>query len=387
MVLGIALVTCVAVGVAWWALAPRPEGGLSMAVLPFESRSTAPADAYLAPGIEDELTTLLARLDALRVLSRSSTQRYAGATTDIAEVGAALGVRYLLKGSAGRAGDQVRVDVTLLDAATGRAVWESGYQRDAADGFALVSEVARAVVEVLEARRLTPGERATLTSPPTPDPAAYDAYLRARAIMERTSRSEAELRAWTAAFEDVVRIDPRFASAWAQLSRRHSTYYSLGYDRSDARRDAALHALENAERLAPDRIDTKVARAYFLFVVAEDLEAAERAVLELERRNPASSDVAVGLAQITREMGRLDRSARYARRAVTLDPFNPYRQYQLCQDYLTSREMVLAVQTCDAALELLPGDVPIVALKATIRQARGELAPASKLLRGLNKRT
>jgi predicted Zn-dependent protease len=180
-----------------------------------------------------------------------------------------------------------------------------------------------------------------------------------------------------------VRIDPQFAAAWAQLSRRHSTYYSLGYDRSDARRAAALHALENAERLASDRIDAKVARAYFLFVVAEDLEAAERAVLELERQNPASSDVAVGLAQITREMGGLDRSARYARRAATLDPSNPYRQYQLCQDYLTSREMVLAAQSCDAALELLPGDVPIVALEATIRQARGELAPARELLRGL----
>jgi cytochrome c-type biogenesis protein CcmH/NrfG len=245
------------------------------------------------------------------------------------------------------------------------------------------SEIARAVVEVLTSRRLTPGERASLANPPTQDPVAYDAYLHARAFMERTTRIESEQRAWTAAFENVVRLDPKFAEAWAQLSRRHSTLYSLGYDRTVARRAAALQALETAERLAPDLIEAKVARAHFLFVVSGDLEAAERAVLELERLSPSSPDIATGLAQITREMGQIDRSAGYARRAVTLDPLNPYREFALCLDYLTSRELELAVQTCAGAASVLPSDVSIVTVEAAIRQASGELAPARKMLHGL----
>jgi TolB-like protein len=381
-VLGIALVVGVVI-VSWRACVPRTEGDLSLAVLPFESRGAAPGDGYLAPGIEDELTSLLSRLDALRVLPRSSTQRYAGAATPVPQIGRELGVSYLLKGGAQRTGDLVRVDVALWDAAANRELWQSSYERRVLELFPVEGEVARAIVEVLTARRLSPGERAALSRAPTPDPAAYDAWLRARGFMERNTRTEADLRDLTAAFEDVVRLDPEFAPGWAQLSRRHSTFYSLGYDRSESRRDAATRSLETAERLGPDLIDTKIARAYYLFVVAEDLEAAERAVLELEARNPSSSDVAVGLAQITREMGRLDRSTRYARRAVALDPLNAYRQYQLCQDYLTSREIVLAVQTCDGALDVLPGDVPIIALEATIRQTNGEIAQARRLLRGV----
>jgi TolB-like protein len=363
--------------------APRPANDLSVAVLPLENHGAAPDDAYLAAGMQDEIVSLLGRVGALRVVSRNTTQRYAGTRESPPQIGAELGVTYLLTGSVQRVGAALHVDMTLLGAADQRPVWTTSYQRNVSDAFAIESEVAQAVTEALRARRLTSGERMALTNPPTANAAAYDAYLRARALGERTARDEADIRRAIAAYQEAVRLDPKFAAAWSQLSRRQSSYYSMAYDRSEARRDAARQALETAERLAPNSVETKAARAYFLFVVKEDLEGAERAVLELEKLYPSSPDIATGLAQITRELGRLDRSTGYARRAIASDPLNPYRQYQLCQDYLTSREIVLATQTCDGALALLPGDVGILALEATIHQSRGELTPARNQLSGL----
>lgn len=382
-VLGIALAVGVVMALAWSARTSRPAAAPSIAVLPFENRSAAAADAYLAPGIQDELTTLLARVGPLRVTSRNSTERYAGAPLASRRVGRELGVDYLLTGAVQRAGDALRIDVALLDAAADRRVWESRFERGARDVFAVESEVAQAVAEALQGRRLTAAERSAVLNPPTADAGAYDAYLRARSASERNARNEADILAIIAAYEEAVRLDPRFESAWAQLSRRQSSFYSLGFDRTPARRDAARAALENAERLAPAAVDAQAARAYYLFVVEEDLEGAERAVLALEKRFPTSPDIATGLSQIARELGQIDRSTEYARRAIGLDPLNPFRRFQLCQDYLTSREFVLAVQTCDAARDLLPGDTGIRALSATIRQARGDLVPARALLRGL----
>ena len=382
LILGSVLAVGAVVALAWWARAPRRPGGISIAVLPLENRSPAPENAWLAAGIQDELINLLGRVGPLRVTSRTAVQRYAG-TAATPRIGRELGVSYLLSGGVKRDGDVLRIEVALLDADDDRRVWESRFERHAADVFAVESEVAQSVAEALQGGRLSPGERNALLDPPTPNPAAYQAYLHARSFLERTVRTEGEIRDVIAAYEDAVRLDPKFAAAWAQLSRRQSSFYSLGYDRSDARRDAALQAVETAERLAPELIDTKTARAYYLFVVKQDLEGAERAVHALEARNPSSPDIATGLAQITRELGRLDRSAEYARRAIQLDPLNPYRQYQLCQDYLTSREFVLAAQTCDGAHDLLPGDIGILTLQAAIRQARGELAASRALLRGL----
>ena len=160
-------------------------------------------------------------------------------------------------------------------------------------------------------------------------------------------------------------------------------FYSLGYDRSDARRGAALRALENAERLAPDRIDTKVARAYFLFVVAEDLEAAERACSSsrdgIPRAPTSPSDWRRSRARWAGSIAAPD----YARRALTLDPFNPYRQYQLCQDYLTSRELVLADADLRWRARTAARRRSHRRAQGDHRQARGELARARELLQAL----
>lgn len=361
----------------------RPEPDRSIAVMPFQNRSESREDAYLALGIQDEILTLLTRIGELRVIPRASTARFSAGQYTAPEIGRQLGVAYALEGSVQRAGERVRVTVTLISTARDRQLWASSYDRAAREIFALESEIARDVAAALQAR-LTAEERQDLAQPPTTSPAAYEHYLRAKAFAERTTRTEAEIHGAIATYEKAVQLDPDFAIAWAQLSRRHANLYSLGYDRSADRRDAAQRALDRAQQLEPDLLETRAARGYFLFVVEADLEGAERLYRELEARYPASADASAGLAQILRERGQQERSNDYAHRTLTLDPLNPYRHAIICQDFLTAREFEFAEKTCARAHELLPGDVGILVLEASIRQARGELDRSRELLSTLS---
>jgi len=380
----VGVAACLVAATFWWWRAGDSPAAIdrSIAVLPFENLSTAPENEYLALGIQDEILTLLTRVGDLRVIPRNSTQRYAGSKATARQIGGELGVAYLLSGTVQRAGDRVRVNVSLLDAAGDRHLWASTYERSALEVFAIESEVAQSVAQALQAR-LTDEEHQTITRPPTANPVAYDAYLRARGFAERTTRSEGEIRAAIAAFEDAVRLDPDFAIAWAQLSRRHANFFSLAYDRSVARREAAERALARATQLRPDLLEIQAARGYFLFVVKGDLEGAASVFRDLESRNPASADAAAGLAQTSRELGLDDLSDDYARRVLELDPLNPYRHSVICQDYAMAREFELATSTCDRALALLPGDTGILAIQANIYQSRGMLEQARGKLRSL----
>jgi TolB-like protein/DNA-binding winged helix-turn-helix (wHTH) protein len=354
----------------------------SIAVLPFENRSEARENGYLALGIQDEILTLLTRIGDLRVIPRASTARYAGSSTTAPDIAAELGVPYLLSGSVQRAGDLIRVNVTLIDARNDRHLWASSYERSSREIFAVESEVAHDVATVLQAR-LTAAERSSIAQPPTANAAAYDFYLRAKAFAERTTRTEAEIHEAIAAYEEAVRLDPGFAIGWAQLSRRHANLYSLGYDRSNERREAAQRALERALGLRPDLSETRTASAYLQFVVTGDLQGAASAFRALEIQYPRSPDARAGMAQILGELGQQDRSDDYAHRTLALDPLNPYRHALICQEFLSARELEAADRTCAHALELLPGDAGILTLQASILQARGELAQSRELLRPL----
>src|ERR1043165_2331475 len=152
VVVGLVIAVGAIVGIAWWASTPGTAAQPSIAVLPFENRSPASEDAYLAPGIQDELINLLARAGAMRVTSRNSTDRFAGTTSPAGQVGRELGVDYLLRGAVGRSGDTVRIELSLRDAAADRVLWESRSGRGIQEIFAVESEAAQAIAEALQAR-------------------------------------------------------------------------------------------------------------------------------------------------------------------------------------------------------------------------------------------
>src|SRR5215472_4377397 len=190
----------------------------SIAVLPFENLSAAPENAYFADGVHAEILTHLAKIAGLKVISRTSVMTYErGVKRNLREIAKELGVAHLVQGSVQRAGDQVRVNVQLIKAQTDFHLWADTFDRKLTDVFAVESEIAERIAESLQAK-LTGREEKALAVKPTNNPEAYDAYLRGLAFYARFYGIESVLKA-TSFYERAVQLDPKFALAWARLSR------------------------------------------------------------------------------------------------------------------------------------------------------------------------
>ena len=156
----------------------------SIAVLPFENLSHDPDNAYFADGIQEEILTRLASVADLKIISRTSTQRYQGKPRNLREIAKELGVATILEGSVQKAADQVRVNVQLINAQTDSHLWADTYDRKLTDIFGVESEIAKRIAESLQAK-LTGREEQALAVKPTNNPEAYDAYLRGLAFEAR----------------------------------------------------------------------------------------------------------------------------------------------------------------------------------------------------------
>ena len=189
----------------------------SIAVLPFENLSEDKANAYFAEGIQEEILTRLAKIADLKVISRTSTQRYQSKPDNFAQIAKELGVSNILEGSVQKAGNQVRVNVHLVNVQSGSQLWAETYDRKLSDIFSVETEIAKGIAESLQAK-LTGREEQALAANPTNNPEAYDAYLRGLAFEARSNYSS-DARFKAIDFYDMaVRLDPNFALAWARLS-------------------------------------------------------------------------------------------------------------------------------------------------------------------------
>jgi TolB-like protein len=197
-----------------------PMTAKSIAVLPFESLSDDKSNAYFVSGMQDMILTSLAKLEGLKVISRTSTERYASRPENLKQVGAELGVASILEGSVQRAGDRVLINLQLIDARTDAHLWAESYERQVADVFSVEREVAGAVATALRAK-LMPAQAAGMGRAPTDDPAAYDLYLRGEYETRKffASNNDADIKDAIAHYERAVAADPRFALAFARLAR------------------------------------------------------------------------------------------------------------------------------------------------------------------------
>src|SRR5213592_1608644 len=203
-----------------------PIAEKSIAVLPFENRSEDKANAYFSEGIQDEILTRLSKIADLKVISRTSTQQYQSTPRNLSEIAKQLGVAHVLEGSVQKSGDSVRVNVQLIKAASDAHLWAETYDRKLTDIFDVESEIAKGIVESLQAK-LTGREEQALAVKPTNNPEAYDAYLRGLAFEERyysyySTYSPYLVGRAAGFFERAVQLDPNFALAWARLSRAHA---------------------------------------------------------------------------------------------------------------------------------------------------------------------
>src|SRR5262249_12283744 len=187
----------------------------SIAVLPFQNLSSDPDNAYFADGVQDEILTRLAKIGELKVIARSSTQRYESSGGDPREIGKQLGVAHVLEGSVQKAADNVRVRVQLINAATATHVWAESYDRKLTDIFAVESEIATKVAGALRAK-LTPPEQNALSGRPTENSQAYQLYLMGRYFWNQ--RTGDDLIKSIGYFEQAIAEDPRFALAYAGMA-------------------------------------------------------------------------------------------------------------------------------------------------------------------------
>ena len=355
----------------------------SIAVLPFENLSNNPDNAYFAEGIQDEILTRLVKIGDLKVISRTSTQKYKSAPDNLPEVGKQLGVAHVLEGSVQKVADQVRVNVQLIEVASDSHLWADTYDRKLTDIFSVESEVAKAIAEALQAK-LTGGEQRELVVKPTNNSEAYDAYLRGLAFEARTSTGVEKAIGF---FERAVQLDPAFAVAWARLSRANAQVYFGGLDRTTTRRDAAERALNTAQKLQPSSPETLLAQAYYQYWVLRDYELAKATFGRVRELLPSSSDVPGALALIARRQGHWDKSVAYWEQTLALDPRNTEWLFNAADTYAMLRQFPAALKTYDRLLDIVPNDPDTIASEAKIYQAEGNLEQAGKLLAGINAQT
>src|SRR5207247_2566352 len=194
-----------------------PIAEKSIAVLPFENLSSDKENAYFADGIQEEILTRLSNIADLKVISRTSTQRYKTAPENLPEIAKQLGVAHILEGRVQKSGDVVRVNVQLIKAANDSNLWADTFDRKLTDIFSVESEVAKAVADQLRAK-LTGQEEQVIAAKPTDNPEAYDAYLRGLAYTLKTYFTPASALGAQKYLREAVRLDPKFALSWALLS-------------------------------------------------------------------------------------------------------------------------------------------------------------------------
>ncbi len=351
--------------------ADAPADDKSIAVLPFENLSQDPDNAFFASGIQDQVLTQLAKIGALRVISRTSTQAYATRPDSVGAIAKQLGVANILEGSVQKAGDSVRINVQLIRADGDTHLWAETYDRKLENIFGVESEVAGAIAEALNTK-LSGSEQKELAARPTKNPAAWEAYLRGVLLLDR-GEVEADMRAALAQAEAAVQLDPQFAAAWALDSKIRGALYIGNYDSSAASREAARTSLQNALHLQPDDVEVRIAEGCYVYWIERDFVAARRILEAVRPRAPGNALIPFTLALITRREGRWSDSLKFFGEAAELDPRNPEIISQSAFTSLALRRYDLAEQYLDRLLDVSPDSSLGLAGEVTLRQMQGRL--------------
>jgi TolB-like protein len=356
----------------------------SIAVLPFENLSSDKANAYFADGIQDEILTRLSKIADLKVISRTSTQHYKSAPENLPEIARQLGVAHILEGSVQKSGEAVRVNVQLIKAANDSHLWADTFDRKLTDMFSVESEVAKAIADQLRVH-LSGREEQVIPAKPTDNAEAYDAYLRGLAYTLKTQSTAANSLSAQKYLREAVRLDPKFALAWALLSYVDALgYYTQSLQPTVALREEARQAAETALTLQPNLGEAVSAQGYYNYYCVKDYDTAVHYFEQARQLLPNSSRIPESLAYVARRRGKWDRSESYFNQAARLDPRDVNLLTQQALFYIAVRRFPEALRKLDQVLNITPDDPDTLTLKAGIAQAAGDLPRASALLAPLH---
>jgi TolB-like protein/cytochrome c-type biogenesis protein CcmH/NrfG len=355
----------------------------SIAVLPFENLSSDKENAYFAEGIQDEILTKLATIADLKVISRTSTAKYASKPDNLKMVSQELGAAKLLEGTVQRVGDKVRVNVQLIDASSDSHLWAKSYDGSANDVFNIESKVAQEVAESLKAK-LSPAEANTVATAPTKDTAAYELFLKGE-FEHRLVRSSLRPEGYdqtTSWYEQAIARDPNFAIAMAHLVICRLERHWFVENLTDAQLAQIKAMAEQAITLAPDASDTHVALGlyyYFGYRQYEQALAEFAKALQLQPNNALALEYS---GYVHRRLGQWQQCVTELNKALELDPRNADVAGNLGQTYTLMRQWAEGERVSRHALSIDPHDViGMRALLVTLINSNGDVAKALQLLK------
>jgi TolB-like protein/class 3 adenylate cyclase len=351
----------------------------SIAVLPFQNLSDDKSNAYFTDGIQDEILTRLSKIAALKVISRTSTQKYKSAPENLRDVGQQLGVANFLEGSVQKISNAVHVNVQLIRAATDEHLWAESYNRKLDDVFGVEGEVASAIADQLNAQ-LSRAEQKAVAEKPTQSAAAYDAYLRGLTIEHNNYNYDAYVQA-ERNYQRAVELDPNFGLAWARLAILRSFLNFNAIDLNTYTADSVKQAADRAMALAPDAGESWIAQGSYRYRIVRNFDSALAAYEEARKRLPNSALVYEYRGFVLRRLGRWQEAEASYKKAIELDP----RDVQLLTSvgnefYLYLRRFDDALASIDRALQIAPDSAGEHANKAVVLQAAGRVDEARQEL-------
>jgi len=325
----------------------------SIAVLPFDNLSEEKGNAYFAEGVQDEILTRLAKVADLKVISRTSTQHFKSSPENLPEIAQQLGVAHIVEGSVQKANDQVRVNVQLINALTDAHLWAETYDRKLTDIFAVETEIAKTVADVLKAK-LTGSEQHVIAARPTENAEAHQLYLKGRFFWNK--RTGSDLKKSIDYFEQAIAVDPSYALAYAGVADAYVFLpgYTAGtprdcYPKAVA---AAKKALELDDTLAEARTSLAIAVWLYDFDFSQAIREFQHAI-EL---NPNYAIAHQQYGNITLlALGRFDDVIAEGKRAIELDPLSLVINTDLGVDYHYARRYDEAIAQLRKTLEMDPG--------------------------------
>ena len=332
------------------ALTPLPEK--SIAVLPLENLSRDPDNAYFAEGMQDEILARLSKIADLKVISRTSTQKYKSAPDNLREIAKQLGVGNVLEGSVQKSGDAVRVNVQLINALNDAHLWGDVYERKLTDIFAVESDIAKTIADTLQAK-LTGAEKQLIATQPTTDLTAYELYLKGRSLWSK--RGGENLRQAIGFYEQAIARDPKYALAYSGLAE---AYVLLPGYTTTAPQDA--YPTAKAAALKALQLDEKLAEAHTalgLLLCSGDLDMAG-SISEFQRAialnpNYATAHQWYGSGPLL-ALGRFEEAIAEGKRAIELDPLSPIINADLGQNLYAARRYDEAIAQLRKTLEIDP---------------------------------
>jgi TolB-like protein/Tfp pilus assembly protein PilF len=346
----------------------------SIAVLPFDNLSRDPDNAYFAEGVQDEILTRLAKVADLKVISRTSTQRFKSAPSDLRDIAKQLGVMNILEGSVQKANDQVRVNVQLINAMNDSHLWAEIYDRKLTDIFATESDIAKTIAETLQAK-LTGSEKTAMSKEPTANSEAYELYLKGRFYWNK--RTGADLLKAIDYFNQAIAKDPNYALAYSGLADSYLLLPPYGAaapkDSVPQAKVAVKKALELDDTLAEAHASSARIISGFDFDSIKAIAEFKRA-LQLNP-NYATAHHWFGSGPLL-ALGQFDESIAEAKRSIELDPLSLINNADFGNDYYYARRYDEAIAQLRQTVEMEPRFYLARYYLGQALQAKGQLSEA-----------